>query len=62
MHMGEPAAGPIILKWIGELFRIEESPKTNATLLEEPAVSPVIIKWIERLFGIGKLLKTNGYA
>ena len=62
MHMGEPAAGPIILKWIEELFRIEVSPKTDAMLLEEPAVGPVILKWIEGLFGIGKLLKTNGYA
>lgn len=29
MHMGEPAAGPIILKWIEELFGIDKSPKKN---------------------------------
>ncbi len=29
MHMGEPAVGPIILKWIEELLGVEKSPKTN---------------------------------
>ena len=60
--MGEPAAGPIILKWIEDLFRLEDSSKTDTMLQEEPAVGPVILKWIEGLFGLGKLLKTNGYT
>ena len=29
MHMGEPAVGPIILKWIEELLGVEQPPKTN---------------------------------
>lgn len=29
MHMGEPAVGPVVLKWIEELFGLEQSPKTN---------------------------------
>ena len=62
MHMGEPAAGPIIMKWIEELFGIEESPKTEVMLPEEPAVGPVILKWFEGLFGIGKSLKPNENA
>ena len=44
MHMGEPAAGPIILKWIEELFSIEKSPKTVVMLPEEPAAGPGMLK------------------
>lgn len=62
MHMGEPAAGPIILKWIEEVFCMEDSPKTDAKLPEEPAVSAIILKWFEGLFSNGKLQKTNGHA
>lgn len=29
MHMGEPAAGPIILHWIEGLLGTKDSPKTN---------------------------------
>lgn len=29
MHMGEPAVGPIVLKWIEELFGKETPPKAN---------------------------------
>ena len=29
MHMGEPAIGPIILKWIEDLFGVDHLPKMN---------------------------------
>lgn len=57
MHMGEPAVGPIVLKWIEELFGMDTQPKANGHVWATKMQGKQEVATIDHL-GRGKFILT----